>query len=97
VLPSGTRDAPVREKIVTAENAPEAVSAAKRTPIDMVGPGTNAIYLTVAKGHGIGGHGIWSRAEATSSRSHLLTSTARPRCSETQPDPDGNDDAGQVV
>jgi len=49
--PDGTVDAPVREEIIVAASAPEAIEAAKRIPIDMIGSGTNAIYLINPNGH----------------------------------------------
>lgn len=48
--PDGTLNAPVREEIITARTADDAVLAAKRIHVDMIGSGTNAIYLIDAKG-----------------------------------------------
>jgi hypothetical protein len=53
--PDGTIDAPVREESIMARDAAEAIGAAKRIHVDMIGSGTNAIYLT-----GPNGHVIWS-------------------------------------
>ena len=47
----GTLDAPVREEIIAATNAAEAIEAAKRIHVDMIATGTNAIYLTDTNGH----------------------------------------------
>lgn len=49
--PDGKLDAPVREESIMAWNADEAIEAAKRIDVDMVGTGTNAIYLTDPAGH----------------------------------------------
>lgn len=49
--PSGTLDTPVREESIMAKNAAAAIDAAKRIHVDMVGTGTNAIYLTDPAGH----------------------------------------------
>jgi hypothetical protein len=51
----GTLDAPVREKSIMAKDGVKAIEAAKRIHVDMIGSGTNAIYLT-----GPNGHVIWS-------------------------------------
>ena len=47
----GTLEPPVREETIIAASAAEAVEAAKRIHVDMIGSGTNAIYLTDASGH----------------------------------------------
>lgn len=49
--PDGTLDAPVHEEIIAATNAADAIEAAKRIHVDMIGLGANASYLTDAKGH----------------------------------------------
>jgi hypothetical protein len=49
--PDGTLDTPVREEIIAAARASDAILAAKRIPVDMVGTGTNAIYLLDPIGH----------------------------------------------
>jgi hypothetical protein len=48
--PDGTLDTPVREEIVQLPYTGDTILAAMRTPIDMIGSGTNAIYLTAPKG-----------------------------------------------
>lgn len=48
--PDGTLDAPIREEIIAATRADDAILAPKRIPIDMAGTGTNAIYLLDPKG-----------------------------------------------
>jgi hypothetical protein len=47
----GTLDTLVREESIMAKNAAAAIDAAKRIHVDMVGTGTNSIYLTDAAGH----------------------------------------------
>jgi hypothetical protein len=47
----GTLDAPAREESIMARNADEAIEVAKRIHVDMVGTGTNSIYLTDPAGH----------------------------------------------
>ncbi|WP_408902966.1 hypothetical protein [Methylobacterium radiotolerans] len=49
--PDGTLDTPVREEIIAATRAEDAVLAAKRIHVDMIGTGTNAIYLLDPIGH----------------------------------------------
>jgi hypothetical protein len=49
--PDGTLDTPVREEVITACNAAYAIGIAKRIQVDMVGTGTNSIYLTSPNGH----------------------------------------------
>jgi hypothetical protein len=53
--PDGTLDVPVREEVITACTADYAIGIAKRIHVDMIGSGTNSIYLT-----GPNGHVIWS-------------------------------------
>jgi hypothetical protein len=47
----GTLDPPVREESIMARTADEAIEAAKRIHVDMVGTWTNSIYLTDPAGH----------------------------------------------
>jgi hypothetical protein len=49
--PDGTLDAPVREESIMAVSTAEAIEAARRIHVDMVGTGTNSIYLTDPAGH----------------------------------------------
>lgn len=49
--PDGRLDAPVREERMLASNADEAIEAAKRIHVDMVGTSTNSIYLIDPAGH----------------------------------------------
>jgi hypothetical protein len=41
----------VREESIMAKDGVEAIEAAKRIHVDMIGSGTNAIYLTDPSGH----------------------------------------------
>lgn len=47
----GALDAPAREESITALDADEAIAAAKRIHVDMIGTGTNSIYLTDPAGY----------------------------------------------
>lgn len=51
----GTLDAPVCEESILAASTAEAIEAAKRIHVDMIGLDANALYLT-----GPSGHVIWS-------------------------------------
>ncbi|MGX9984597.1 hypothetical protein [Methylobacterium fujisawaense] len=48
--PDGTLDAPVREEIIAATSVADAVGAAKRIHVDMIGSDANAVYLTDPSG-----------------------------------------------
>ena len=47
----GTLDPPVRVESIMAESAAEAIDAAKRIDVDMVGTWTNSVYVTDPAGH----------------------------------------------
>lgn len=49
--PDGTLDAPVREEIIMARSAADAVEKAKNIDADMLGMNANSVYLTDASGH----------------------------------------------
>lgn len=46
----GTFDTPVREESIVARTADEAIETAKSIHVDMIGTGSNAVYLTASSG-----------------------------------------------